>query len=43
MLTGRHLIHITASGSASAWLGEQGVSGSARTLFQDTVVSQDVV
>lgn len=36
MLTGRHLIHITASGSASAWLGEQGVSGSARTLFQDT-------
>lgn len=36
LLTNRHLIHITASGSSSAWLGEQGVAGSSRTLFQDT-------
>ncbi len=36
LLTNRHLIHITASASSSAWLGEQGVAGSSRTLFQDT-------
>jgi NAD(P)H dehydrogenase (quinone) len=35
LLTNRHLIHITASGSSSAWLNEQGASGSARTLFED--------
>jgi NAD(P)H dehydrogenase (quinone) len=36
LLTNRHLIHITASGSSSAWLNEQGAAGSARTLFEDT-------
>lgn len=36
LLANRHLIHITASGSSSAWLNEQGAAGSARTLFQDT-------
>lgn len=36
LLTNRHLIHITASGSSSAWLNEQGATGSARTLFEDT-------
>lgn len=36
LLTNRHLIHVTASGSSSAWLDEQGAAGSSRTLFQDT-------
>ena len=36
MLTGRHLIHITASGSRSVWLEEIGATSSARTLFEDT-------
>ena len=36
LLTNRHLIHITASASSSAWLNEQGASGSARTLFEDS-------
>jgi NAD(P)H dehydrogenase (quinone) len=36
LLANRHLIHITASGSSSAWLDEQGAAGSSRTLFQDT-------
>lgn len=35
LLTNRHLIHITASGSSSAWLSEQGAAGSVRTLFED--------
>ncbi|MDP3735773.1 MAG: NAD(P)H-dependent oxidoreductase [Hyphomonadaceae bacterium] len=36
LLTNRHFIHITASGSSSAWLNELGATGSARTLFEDT-------
>ena len=36
LLVDRHLIHITASGSSSAWLNEQGAAGSSRTLFEDT-------
>lgn len=35
LLTGRHLIHITASASSAAWLGEHGVASSGRTLFRD--------
>ena len=35
LLTGRQLIHITASGSSSAWLNEQGAWISMRTLFDD--------
>jgi NAD(P)H dehydrogenase (quinone) len=33
LLVGRQLIHITASGSSSAWLNEQGVWESLRNLF----------
>lgn len=36
LLSNRHLIHVTASGSSAAWLDEQGATGSSRTLFQDT-------
>ena len=35
LLTNRHLIHITASASSSAWLNEQGAAGSGRTLFEE--------
>lgn len=35
LLGGRQLIHVTASGSSSAWLNEQGGWVSARTLFED--------
>lgn len=34
LLVGRQLIHVTASGSTSAWLNEQGASDSARNLFE---------
>lgn len=33
LLVGRQLIHISASGSSSAWLNEQGAWESLRTLF----------
>lgn len=33
LLTGRQLVHITASGSSSAWLNEQGVWESMDNLF----------
>jgi NAD(P)H dehydrogenase (quinone) len=33
LLTGRQLVHITASGSSSAWLNEQGVWDSMDNLF----------
>jgi NAD(P)H dehydrogenase (quinone) len=36
LLTGKHLIHVTASGSRNVWLNEIGAIGSARTLFEDT-------
>jgi NAD(P)H dehydrogenase (quinone) len=35
LLTGRQLVHISASGSRLAWLNEQGVWSSLRTLFDE--------
>lgn len=35
LLNGRQLIHVTASGSSSAWLNERGGWTSTRTLFED--------
>ena len=39
MLAGRHLINVTASGSSSAWLNEQGAWDSLRNLF-DTYLAK---
>jgi NAD(P)H dehydrogenase (quinone) len=35
LLTGRQLVHISTSGSRLAWLNEQGVWSSLRTLFDE--------